>query len=225
MVQAVAVYEGDAKKLAVAEREYMKGSVEMMKMMPQAPGMSMTGEMKEGAKTVDGVVLDQFIMKFTFDKNSPEAAQAQQMINMFYGPNGLQSFMGAVDDRTYVMAMAGDDSLVAEVVAAAKKKEDALAQTDMVKVISAQLPKQRNMVYYIQIDNLATTVLEFMGQMGFKIPLRLPEMSPIGITMASEGPVLRFDTAVSADMVEKLVSAGMQAAMMMQNPGGRRGGL
>jgi len=94
-----------------------------------------------------------------------------------------------------------------------------------VKAISAQLPKERSVVYYIQLDNLATTVLDFMGQMGFKIPLKLPEMSPIGVSVGSEGTVLRIDTAISSDMIEKMVSAGMQAAMMMQNPAGKRGGL
>jgi len=225
MIQAVMVYEADAKKLAEAERAYMKASADMFKLMPQAPGMSMNMELTPGAKTVEGVALDQFAVKFNFDANTPEAAQAKQMINMFYGPNGLNGFMGALSDKNYIMVMGGDDELLTSSIQSAKKKEDTLSQTDLVKSISAQLPKERCVVYYIAIDNIATTVLDFMGQMGFKIPLKLPEMSPIGVSMASEGPVLRIDTAVSSDMIEKLVSAGMQAAMMMQNPGGKRGGL
>jgi hypothetical protein len=121
--------------------------------------------------------------------------------------------------------MAGDEEMVSSTIAATKKGEDALSQTELVKSISAQLPKDRAMVYYIALDNIATTVLDFMGQMGFKIPLRLPEMSPIGVSMSSEGSVIRIDTAISSDMIEKMVSAGMQAAMMMQNPGAKRGGL
>jgi hypothetical protein len=225
VIQAVAVYEGDARKLAVAERAYMQASADLFKMLPQAPGMNMAMELKPAAKTVDGVALDQFSMKFNFDKNTPEAAQAQQMINMFYGPGGLNGYMGAVDDKNYLLVMGGDDELVSAAIGSAKKKEDSLSQTDMVKAISAQLPKDRVIAYYIALDNIATTVLDFMGQMGFKIPLRLPEMSPIGISMSTEGAVLRIDTAISSDMIEKLVSAGMQAAMMMQNPGGKRGGL
>jgi len=225
VIQAVMVYEGDAKKLAEAERAYMQASADIFKLMPQAPGMNMAMEVTPGAKTVEGVALDQFSMKFNFDANTPEAAQAKQMINMFYGPNGLNGFMGALGDRNYLMVMGGDDELLTNSIQSAKKKEDAVSQTDLVKSISAQLPKDRAIVYYVAIDNIATTVLDFMGQMGFKIPLKLPEMSPIGVSMSTEGPVLRIDTAVSSDMIEKLVSAGMQAAMMMQNPGGKRGGL
>src|SRR5205814_8949088 len=118
-----------------------------------------------------------------------------------------------------------DDEMLSSSIGASKKKDDALSQTELVKAISAQLPKDRAVVYYVALDNIATTVLDFMGQMGFKIPLRLPEMSPIGISMSSEGSVIRIDTAISSDMIEKMVSAGMQAAMMMQNPGGKRGGL
>jgi len=225
VVQAVMVYDGDAKKLAEAERAYMQASADLFKLMPQAPGMNMAMELKPSAKTVEGVALDQFSVKFNFDANTPEAAQAKQMINMFYGPNGLNGYMGALNDKNYLMVMGGDDELLTAALQSAKKKEDALSQTDLVKSISAQLPKERAIVYYIALDNIATTVLDFMGQMGFKIPLRLPEMSPIGVTISTEGSVLRIDTAVSADMIEKMVSAGMQAAMMMQNPGGKRGGL
>jgi hypothetical protein len=225
MIQAVMVYDGDAKKLAEAERNYMQASADIFKLMPQAPGMNMSIDVKPGSKTVDGVNLDQWSMKFNFDGNTPEAAQAKQMINMFYGPNGFNGVMGAINDKNYVMVMGGDDELVSAAIASAKKKEDSLSQTDLVKSISAQLPKERMIVYYVQLDNIATTVLDFMGQMGFKIPLRLPEMSPIGISMGAEGSVIRIDTAISSDMIEKMVSAGMQAAMMMQNPGGKRGGL
>src|SRR5205814_9168517 len=130
-----------------------------------------------------------------------------------------------LDARNFMLVMGGDDEMTTATIQSVKKKEDALSQTDMVKAISAQLPKDRAMVYYIALDNIATTVLDFMGQMGFKIPLRLPEMSPIGISLSTEGSVIRIDTAISSDMIEKMVSAGMQAAMMMQNPGGKRGGL
>ena len=224
VIQAVMVYEGDARKQAEAQRAYMQASADVFKIMPQAPGMSASMEMKPSAKTVEGVSLDQFAVKFNFE-NTPEAAQAKQMITMMYGPNGLGGYMGAIDDKKYIMMMGGDDELLTAAIQSAKKKDDAVSQTDLVKAISAQLPKERAVVYYVQLDNIASTVLDFMGQMGFKIPLRLPEMSPIGISIGTEGPVLRIDTAISADMIEKLVSAGMQAAMMMQNPGGKRGGL
>ena len=225
MVQVVTVSHGDAKKIAEGQRAYMQASGEIFKMMPQPPGMNMAMEMTPGAKTVEGVALDQFALKFNFDGNTPEAAQAKQMINMFYGPNGLNGFMGALNDKDYMVVVGGDDELLNAAIPSAKNKDDALSQTDLVKAISAQLPKDRSLVYYIQLDNLATTVLDFMGQMGFKIPLKLPEMSPIGVSVGSEGTVLRIDTAISSDMIEKMVSAGMQAAMMMQNPAGKRGGL
>ena len=225
IIQAVMVYDGDAKKISDGERAYMQASADIFKLMPQAPGMSMAMEVKPAAKTVDGTALDQFSMKFNFDKNTPEAAQAQQMITMMYGPGGLNGYMGALSDRNYLMTMGGDDELLTAALQSAKKKEDSLSQTDLVKSISSQLPKDRAIVYYVALDNIATTVLDFMGQMGFKIPLKLPEMSPIGISMSTEGSVIRVDTAISSDMIEKMVSAGMQAAMMMQNPGGKRGGL
>src|SRR5207302_1549956 len=81
-------------------------------------------DMKPAAKTVEGVALDQFSMKFTFDKNTPEAAQAQQMINMFYGPNGFNGVMGGLDAKHYIIVMAGDDEMVSSTIAATKKNED-----------------------------------------------------------------------------------------------------
>src|SRR5436305_15115483 len=124
------VYDGDSKKISEGKRAYIQASADVFKLMPQAPGMNMAMEVKPAAKTVDGTALDQFSMKFTFDKKTPEAAQAEQMITMMYGPGGLNGYMGALSDRNYLMVMGGDDELLNTALQSANKKEDTLSKTD-----------------------------------------------------------------------------------------------
>jgi len=49
------------------------------------------------------------------------------------------------------------------------------------------------------------------------MPLKLPQdMPPVGVTVGTEGSAMRIDTHISTELIENLVSAGLQAAMMMR---------
>lgn len=224
-IQAVMVGEGDSKKFVDAQKKYLQSSAEFMKSLGGLAGPQMEVQLNPAAKTVDGVQLDNFTMNFKMDPNDPAAAQAGMAIAMMYGPNGMSGHMGAIDDKRFVAVMGGDDDLLTAGVTSAKKGETALGDAAHVKAVAAELPQNRAVVYYIALDNILGTVQEFAVQNGFlKQPIKLPpDMPPIGITIGTEGPALRIDTHISTELIEKLVSAGMQAAMMMQQ--GRGGGL
>ena len=107
-----------------------------------APQMSF--DIQEGAKTVGGVKLDQYKFNIEMDANNdPRAAQAQQMMAMIYGPNGMSGVMGVVDDNTFLVVQGGTDKLVADAVASAKAKQDTLSRSQQVQAVRGQLPKQR----------------------------------------------------------------------------------
>src|SRR4029079_2612433 len=91
-------------------------------------------QVQEGAKTVGGVKLDQYKMNMQMgDPDSPQAAQAQQMMGMIYGPNGMSGVLGAVNDKTFVAVQGGTDQLVEAVVKAAQNPQDVLSGTAPVK--------------------------------------------------------------------------------------------
>jgi hypothetical protein len=53
--------------------------------------------------------------------------------------------------------------------------------------------------------------------MNVKLP---PDMPPIGITMGTEGSAGRLDVHISADLLQQLISTGMQIMMMRQGGAG-----
>ena len=218
LMQAAATFRGDAKKLAAAQKQYMQAYVELMKLAPQNP---MSLETKPGAKTVDGVALDQTVIKMNIDPAAPEAQMAKMVSDMMYGPNGLNTYTGAIDDKTLVMAMGGDEQLLTDAVAAAKKGDDPLSGLPHVTAVTAELPKNRAMVFYVSLDNLIGTGLDVARNFGapvgnIKLP---PDLAPIGFTVGTEASAVRVDSHIPLDLVEKLVSIGFQM-MMQQGQGG-----
>jgi hypothetical protein len=222
MIQQVAIVQGDAKKLQAAQREYIKSASELFKiLLPPEMGNMLQMDLKPDAKDVAGVKLDQLSMKFNFDMNTPQGAQTAQMIGMIYGPDGSNGVMGPIDDKTYITIVGGTDQLLAATIAAAKANEAALAQAAHIKVVADQLPKQKVLVFYIAVDNIANQVLQFMAQMGMNMPLKLPpDVPPIGISAATEANAFRIDAHFSSEMIGNLVSTGIQFFTMMQGGGG-----
>jgi hypothetical protein len=224
LMQAAATFRGDARKIAEAQKQYMQAYVDVMKLMPQN---QMTIEVKPAAKTVDGVALDQMVMKMNLDPGDPAQQMAKPFIDMIYGPNGLNTYLGPVDDKTLVMSMGGDEQLLADTIAAAKAGDDPLSGLPHVAAVSAELPKSRAMVFYIALDNLIGTGLDVARNFGVPVGnIRMPEnLSPIGMTIGTEASAVRMDTHIPLDLVEKLMSIGFQMMMQQQGGGGAAPGL
>jgi hypothetical protein len=195
-----------------------------MKLMPQNP---MTVEIKPGAKTADGVTLDHTVFKMNIDPAAPEAQMAKMVSDMMYGPNGLNIYTGAVNDRTLVMSMGGDEQLLNDAIAAAKNSEDPLSGLPHIAAVTAELPKSRAMVFYVALDNIIGTGLDVARNFGVPVGnIRLPEnLPPIGVTIGTESSAVRVDSHIPLDLVEKLVSVGFQIMMQQGQGGGAAPGL
>jgi hypothetical protein len=75
------------------------------------------------------------------------------------------------------------------------------------------------------MDQIAKTIAAYAKQlMGGAPEFGLPDdLPPIGITMSVEGPAMRVDGYVPTQLVQAMISAGMQVMMQMQG-GGQGGG-
>ena len=126
-----------------------------------------------------------------------------------------------------VLSYAGvSDDVVKTLVAAAKGSQSPLAGTEPVKAVTGQLPKGRIAEAYIQVDEIVGFGLRAANQFGFaqgniQMP---PDLQPVGISLSSEGSSLELNYYVSNDLLQALVSAGLQASQMMQGGGGKAGG-
>lgn len=225
MMQPVAVYSGDVKKIAESQKQSLEATKQLMNLIPKQNEVTISVDVKPGVKTVDGVALDEFKMDFKFDANIPDAAQAAQMMQMFYGPNGMSGHMGAVDQDSYIVAMGANDELLAQVVAAAKNNAAPLAQSAGVQAVSAQFPKERVAVYFVQLDNIVTTAMQFAAMMGapvnFKLPANLP---PVGVSLSTQETAVRGEALIPMELIDGMVGAVMRM-MMDQGGGAAPGGL
>ena len=159
------------------------------------------------------------------DKNNPQAAQAEQLLGMIYGPGGMSGTFGAADDKTFVLAQGADDQVLKELVAAAKSQKDVLSDSPAVKAVSSQLPAKSVLVYYVALDNVLTTAAKYAASFGFVVKLNLPaDLPPIGVAGGTDGSAVRVDGFIPTQTVQSLIAAGLQAYTDAQK-GGKGGGL
>jgi hypothetical protein len=219
LIQMAGVIHGDVQKIEKALTQMMGTQEEFMKMMgPAGDIMSMTHTPK--AKTVEGVELDAVTVKVKGQPKTPQEQQMVFMMNMLYGPGGTTTMAGNVDQDTMVMTTGVTDAVLTKAVQAAKGNTDTLKNGPAGKVAAA-LPQNKIIAFYVPVDNIATTVLDFMAARGMpggvKIPPNLP---PLGGAIAVEGPAFRIDGYVPSQTVQSMIAAGMQL-YLQQMPGGQ----
>lgn len=224
LISTVAVAHGDAHKILDSQKAALPAAGAFMDM--SGGGKSSAKILTGDPKSVDGVELQTYTIKFEFDHNDPQAMQAQQGISMIFGRNGLTGAMGAVNDNTFVQVQGGTDKLLADAIAAAKNNSDTLDQSKQVRQVTAELPKQRAMEYYVAVDNIATEVVKFAKQQGMALPFHLPpNLPPIGVSAGTEGTTVRFDAVIPTQLIQSITAATMQAMMQMNGgPGAGQGG-
>jgi hypothetical protein len=219
IIQSIVIAKGDAKVIAESQKASLQGMADLMKLMPKEGGQ-MTYELTPGGKTVGDVKLDAYTFNLTLDENNPQAAQAQQMMAFIYGPNGMGGTFGAVNKDTFLMIQGGTDKLLNEAVKAAQDPKDTLSGGVAVKKIAGQLPAKHAAVQYIFLDNIVTSAVKYAQGFGMQVKMSLPaDLPPIGVSAATDGPSVRIDGFVPTDLVQNLVSAGMQTFMEMQGGG------
>lgn len=220
LFQTVGVIEGNADQVMASAREMSQSQSGLAELLGQ-PKDQTTVTVTPNAKTVEGVAFDQTKTTFHFAANNPQAAQAQQMMTLMYGPDGMNMYTGKIDDNHVLVVSGASDEVIAKAVKAAKAGEDALDKQEQLKAVNAQLPGNRLGVMYFPIDNLVMTGVSYAKQFGMPIQVQLPpNLPPIGTALSADGNAYRVDGYVPAQLVQSLVSAGMQAFMAMQGGGG-----
>ncbi|HEV2295377.1 MAG TPA: hypothetical protein VGR35_16110 [Tepidisphaeraceae bacterium] len=222
LFQMINIATGDAKAMLEAQKQMFAVADEFTALTGGGQVQSKT-TVTPDAKTVAGVELDQIQSVINAAGQGAEAQQIQQMMSMMYGPNGITAYTGIIDDKTLITVQGAGDELLEKAVTAAKANQDVLSKRAGVAAVKKQLPQSRNMVLYVPVDTIITTGLTYAQQFGVPVQLQLPpDLPPLGFTGGAEGSAIRFDSHVPAQLVQSVVSAGMQAFMQMQ--GGRQPG-
>ena len=218
-IQVVGVGHGDAKKILEAQKQALPA---MNSFMGLGGKSKAEVNVSPEPKTVDGVQLTPYTIKFNFDQNDPQAMREQQAISMLYGRNGISGVIGAVDDNTFLSVQGGTDKLISEAIASAKANKDALSQVANVKMVTDQLPKERTGEFYVALDNIVNAALRFAKQNGIPVNVKIPpNLPPIGFSSGTAESTARVDMIVPTQLIQSLTAAGMQVYMQMnQGPGG-----
>jgi hypothetical protein len=223
LIQQVQVLRGDAKTIHESMRQTLKAMSEVFKMIPPEAGggAAVTFNIKPGGKSVAGVALDTYETKINLPEDNPGAAEAKQMMALIYGPAGQTGVMGAVDPKTFIAVQGGNEKLITDTVAAAKANDDKLANQAGVKMVSAQLPKSRAGVAYVNLEAIVNTGIQAGQQFGALPPnLRVkPNLPPIGMAIASEGSAIRIDGFVPNALIQGLMTAGLEAQRAFEGGG------
>jgi hypothetical protein len=227
ILQIVSVVHGDAAKMTAAQRRMLQSQDEIMKLTGAASGISGKTTFAQDAKTVDGVKLDQFTTKFAVNPKTPQEQQAAFMMQMMYGPNGMNGYAGSIGNDKMVGLVGGNEALLTSVVQAAKSDNDTLSKGPAASVIKA-LPQNHRGAVFVPIDTIASTVLDVMAARGMPGGVKLPpNLPPLGAAIATEGTSVRVEGYIPAQTVQALIAAGMQMWLQnMQGGGaGQPGGL
>jgi hypothetical protein len=226
LFQFMTTRTGGSKTLLAATHQMYDSWQAAMKTLG-VPQTGTTTTVTTAAKTLDGVSFDLFQTSFDASQN-PQAAQAMQFMTFIYGPNGMQQYIGPVNDDSLLGVSGMSDTSISGAIAAIKSGGDPLANTATVKAVAAELPTERQAVVYIPLDLWASTGLNYAKQFSMDMGVKIPEdLPPVGITTETQGSAVRFDAYVPAQLIQALTSAGMQIYMASHQaaPGSTPGGL
>ena len=223
LINGIFVMQGNAKAIVEASKSFYQNNDALMK-ASGAPGINMKTTVQPAAKNVGGVALDQYKMEFSAGPGADP--NAMKMLEVMYGKS-MTGYIGAVNDKTVVSSMGGDEAKLTAAVNAAKANQAPLAGTAHAKTALGQLPQNRVGVVYIDVANLVNTGMQVAQQFGAGVNMKMPpNLPPVAVSIATEGPAIRFDTYVPTDLVEAVVSFAMQMQMQQgQQQQRRQGGL
>lgn len=204
----------------------MKSQADMMKAMngKSQNGITFATTLKEGSDKAGDLSLSEWGMKMQADPNNPAGAGIAQMQAMIFGPQGMGGYMAAVDGGM-VMTYSKNKDLVAK-MAAASKSGAGLSTDAGVKLVGAELPKDRTMEGFIGIKSILNTVQGFMGMMGgggnFVVPENIP---PVGFGGTTDNGGVRAAMYVPMDVITafadlgKSMGGGMEEEQMEEEKG------
>lgn len=221
LVNIVGVQTGDVQTMIDVGHQNLDLQPSVNK-LTSGNGMDVTTSFTANAKTLSGVSLNEFKMQFAAGPNATmQQRQGAKMINMLYGPNGIDGYTGAVDAKHMVVGLGSTDDQITHAIDAIKGGQDPVGTLPELKDVQANLPTQRLAAFYVPLDQIAKTAAGYARQFGLPLNLQLPpNMAPIGMTAGTEQSAIRFDSFVPTQTVQSLIAAGMQAYFAAQGGGG-----
>jgi hypothetical protein len=226
MIRMLSVGKGDVEKYKAAQAKMIDGENQIMGMSGLGGGGGDLFKLTKTPdfKTIDGVKFDRLQMEVNPDNTSQEAMKMNQQMSMMYGPDGARFLLGTLDSHTLITGLGVDDDLLGQAIDLVKDNKDVL--TDDLKLVDAGLPKNRGGVFYLGLDQILATGINYAKANGVPVPIQLPNnLPPIGFTFGTDGPNMHYDMFIPTKLMQSLVQAGGAIFQQFNNRGGGGGGL
>jgi hypothetical protein len=218
MFQALSIRTGDAKALIDVTPKIIAAQQAMVKSLG-LESTSGTTVIIPKAKTLDGVVFDEFQTTMNADLQNPGQAQMMQFMTFLYGPAGIVAFQGMVNDKTILNTMGVSDAAITACITAIRSNDDPIGRQGVVKAVSEQLPAKRAVAIYFPLDIWANTGLNYARMFSMDAGVRIPDdLPPVGVTVSTDNSTVRCDSFIPAQLIQALTSAGMQFYMASHQP-------
>lgn len=162
------------------------------------------------ARVINGVTVDEWGVATNIEGEADEQAmQAQMAMSMMFGSNGLGGYV-ATTDSGLVMTMSRNSQMLTQTLETAREG-GGLGAGDTIGAISARLPEDRALEFYIGVDHLLGMGAAFLGE--------IPEMPPVGIVAASGDGTAEIALHISPAVIAKGMELGMMFGGGMGGPG------
>jgi hypothetical protein len=223
LLQSVNVMRGDATKIQPLMKSMFDVGNNINAMVPANGGAMMSTTLTDAAKTIDGVNFTLYSTSTSGD--SPEAMQVRQGMQMIYGKDVQEQYFGSIDGAL-LSFMGITDEQADQFVKAAKANAPAdLLALNYIQQTTSVMPKSRVLEGLYFVDEIAATGIRAARQFGFlnadlAIP---PELPPIGVTVGTRENTIESVVFVPTELLQALISVGVQGAMQQQGGGGGGG--
>ncbi len=165
------------------------------------------------AEEIGGVKMDHLKVDL-WELARKEEAPEEDVANLkkVLGQEGLVFRMGAVDKKTAIVCLGGKKS-TGLLIERAASNDAPLDKDAGIEKVSAHLPKERQSVGYLSLDNTVKLVRNITDAMGEEMfPLQVPPINaPLALAGSGGKNWMQVDVLLPTD----LMIAGKNAAMMM----------
>ena len=224
VIQSVTTLKGDSGKITEQFKAMNDKYADVMnKLMGEAQGVELKQTYAVATKEIDGVKFDSITTEFLGE--SAMASQQRQMMQVMYGAPKVDMYIGNAGSVVLSFLGANDDSVKA-LIAAAKANSSPLADIETVKSVTKELPSKRVAEAYIQVDEIFAFAVRGANQFGMmqgNVALA-PDLQPVGVSLSSDKSALEFKWYITNDLLQALVTGGLQTYQNMQGGGGQGGG-
>ena len=161
-----------------------------------------------GVTEVDGITIDEWSMGMQFDASNPMMAQSQMAIGMIFGPSGGPAGYAASTEGGAVLTYSKSTANMSAAIKAANNG-NGVSNAPGINAVSGNLPANRTFECYMDLGQIAKSIMGLMAMMGGGGMPEIPEDLP---PVAAGGTIDDGAVAIAIFIPKKTIT-GIRAAL------------